>query len=189
MNKKEIYEHLASIYLDNSRKRKKKARLFPRYEKFFPASVISVLFISLVFAVSTFKKSGFTRQVALVIQPTTIKLNFNSGATKKEVYSFDLNGIDLSKFDALLFSARKARPSDAIFLRVELSNALQETSEVYIKEIKYKWQDYKINFADFKKITDWSRVSKVAFVIEEWNVTGDKGVIYIDNVKMIKERG
>jgi len=187
MNKKDIYEHLANIYLDNSGKKKKKRKTPFHYKRFYFFS-ISIIILFSVLMLFPFKKLNLTSQIALVIQPTAVKINFDFNSAKKEMYSFDLKELDLSKFDALNFSARKLNPLDIVHLRVELMNAFKEKSEVYVKDLKYQWQDYKINLSEFKNINDWTKISHLAFVVEEWNVKGERGIIYIDDVKIIKER-
>ena len=65
---------------------------------------------------------------------------------------------------------------------------LEERSEIYLKDLTYKWKNYKFDISDFKNITNWKKMGKLSFVIEEWNINGERGIVYIDNVKFIKER-
>ena len=86
----------------------------------------------------------------------------------------------------MAFSAKKVNYEDSISLRVEFVSAFKEKSEIYFKNISHKWQEYKIDLAQFKNISDWSDMSDLAFIIEEWNAREKKGVVYVDNVRFIK---
>jgi hypothetical protein len=187
MNKREIYEHLADIYLDNSGKKKK------GFKKFFDPRVIylAVFLLTIVVSIPIFifvsHKSSLKSQVALVIQPTSVRMNFHRGATKKEIFSFDINQLDLAEFNTLSFSIRKLWPADIINIRVEINNKLKERSAIYLDDLSYKWKNYEFNLSDFKNVTNWKKMDKLSFIIEEWNIKGERGIVYIDNVKFIKE--
>jgi len=188
MNKAEVYEHLANIYLDSSRKRKKIVK--SKASRQFKILFVIIIFIVLVFLTALFinspKKTSLNAEIAYVIQPDVVKINYNFNVIKKEVYSMDLNSLELSPFKTLAFSVRKTNPEDTVFLRVELTNAFKEISEVYLKDIKYRWKSFRIALADFKNISEWSDMSKLSFIVEEWNTKNKHGVVYIDDVKFIK---
>ena len=76
--------------------------------------------------------------------------------------------------------------SDTISLRVEFTSAYKEKSEVYVKNIPYRWQELTFNLSDFKNITDWSEIKDMSFTVEEWNTRENKGIVYIDNVRVLK---
>jgi len=187
MDKKDIYEHLAKIYLDASSKKKKKNK---RYHKFFRNSVLLVS--ALIFGISGFiylsyrKNRPFASEIALVLLSDAAKINFHFDPAKKEIYSLDLNKQNLTRFNALGFSVKKVNYRDNISLRVEFINSFKEKSEVYFKDIPHKWQDYKINLSDFKSINNWSEMKTLCFIIEEWNTKEKKGVVYIDNVRLLR---
>ncbi len=187
MDKKDIYEHLANIYLDASSKRKKKDKRLLKFSK--PVFVISIF---LIFSISSIifnnfhKNKPLNSETALFISTETAKINFNFNPAKKEVYSINLNKLDMDKFKTLGFSLKTKNYGDSINLRIEFTNSFKEKSEIYIKEISHKWHDYKVNFADFKKITDWSKMSNLSFTVEEWNAKEDYGVVYIDNIRFLR---
>ena len=187
MDKKEIYEHLAKIYLDASSKGKKEKKTYPElFKNLFLVSIIVVFGLSGVLLASFFKNKIFNSEVALVLAPEAVKINFNFDPAKKEFYSLDLNNLNLNKYHALGFSIKKMNPKDSISLRVEFSNSFREKSEVYLKDLPNKWQDHTINFSEFKNINDWSKMRNLSFVVEEWNASEKKGVLYIDNVRLLK---
>lgn|SRR3989338_7004421 len=190
MDKKDIYEHLAKIYLDASSKRKKKSRKRPIFLK--QVALVSVLVISgsVILSVAYLKGRAkfkpLNSEIALLLTHEAAKINFNFNPAKKETYSLDLRSLDLRKFKALSFSLKKLNYKDTISLRVEFINNFKEKSEVYLKNIAHKWRDYRVSLEDFKNISDWSGISQVNFVVEEWNTREDSGVVYIDNLRLIR---
>ncbi|MFH1889126.1 MAG: hypothetical protein ABH806_03450 [Candidatus Omnitrophota bacterium] len=188
MVKKDIYEHLADIYLDASSKKKKKSKKYPKEFRalfFVSAGIILLLFVSLL---TSLKGRGalLNSEIALIVSPEVVKINFHFDPARKERYSLDLNKLDLKKYKVLAFSAKKADFNDNVALRVEFTNAFKEKSEIYIKDIPHRWDEYRINFSEFKHISDWSQMASLDFVMEEWNVTKKRGVIYLDEVRFIK---
>jgi len=188
MDKKDIYEHLAKIYLDASSKRKKKKKVYPRFfDNIYTISAVFLVILSLVFLPLFFKKSKvFNSEISLVLLADTAKINFNFNPAKKEVFSLALNKLNLKRFKALGFSVKKAKYNDSISLRVEFENAFKEKSEAYFKNIPSKWQDYKINLSEFKDIVDWSQIKSLSFVVEEWNAKEKSDIVYIDNVRLLR---
>ena len=197
MDKKDIYEHLAKIYLDASLKRKNKTSRSPTFKNLFFISfaVIFLLAISLFFSLTKNKslslaKSGnrqpLNSELSLLLQPDMVKINFNFDPAKKESYSLYLKKLNAARFKTLGFSLKNADYQDNVTLRVEFTNIFNEKSEIYIKDISHKWKDYKIALADFKSINDWSEMSSLSFIVEEWNARSNKGIVYIDNVRLLK---
>lgn len=187
MDKTDIYEHLANIYLDSSKKRKTKSQESHRFRNLFIVSifVIAILTFSIITSNKPPKQS-LNNEIAFIVQPNAVKINYNFNSIKKEIYSVELGNLNLVRFKALGFSVRKTDPNDVVYLRVELSNAFRETSEVYIKDIRYHWKNFQIALPDFKQVSEWSNMAKLSFVVEEWNTKNKHGVIYIDDVKFIR---
>jgi hypothetical protein len=187
MDKKDLYEHLAKIYLDASSRGKKQPQrqlsALRNLGLFLLAAVLTAALFSLNLSSSSRLKNS---QLALVIQPETVKINFNFDPAKKEIYSLNLNRINLSRFRALSFSVKKSNYQDRINLKIELASKFREKSDIYIKDIPSKWQNFKINLADFKTITALAYVSTLSFIVEEWNTREKNGVVYIDNISLLK---
>jgi hypothetical protein len=189
MDKKDIYDHLAKIYLDASSETSKKSRKgFPYQNLFLGLSVLVIAFSWVIFAY--FKpaklKESPSGEIALVLLPDATKINFNFNPAKKEVYSIELNRLNLSHFRALAFSLKKANYYNNISVRVEFNSAFREKSEVYVKNIPYRWQDYRIELSEFKNISSWSNMRSLAFIVEEWNTKEHHGVVYIDNIRLVR---
>ncbi len=188
MDKKDIYEHLAKIYLDASSNRKKKHKEYPRlFKNLFFISVVFI-FVLAIYSLASLNrnKSLKNSEIALLLCPDVVKINFHFDPARKEIYSVALNKLDLSRYKALVFSAKKADYDKNIALRVEFATGFKEKSEKYFRDISHKWQEYKINLRDFAGISDWSSMSGLSFIIEEWNAQEKRGVVYIDNVRFVK---
>ena len=189
MDKREIYEHLAKIYLDASnkyKKKKKKQREFYLQRYLFVIALFFILGLGINLTYLFRQKQKKPIETNLVLVDTATKINFNFNPAKKETLTINLKGLNLSNFKELRFSAKNTSRKNLVSLRVELTNSFKEKSEVYIRNIPSKWQEFKISFLDFQKITDWSRMQDVSFVVEEWNASEDKGIVYLDNVRFVK---
>src|SRR3989338_6351517 len=97
-----------------------------------------------------------------------------------------LNRLNLTRYKALGFAVKKANYQDSISLRVEFTNAFKEKSEVYFKDIPHKWHDYIIKLSEFKNVNDWSEMATLSFTVEEWNVKKKIGVVFVDNLRLLK---
>lgn len=188
MDKKDIYEHLAKIYLDaSSKSKRKKSKQPPKiFRNLFFVSIVVILGLATLLFAPPIKNKSITSEIALVIKPDVAKINYHFDPARKEAYSIILNKLNLARFKELRFSAKKADIKDSISLRVEFVNTFKEKSEVYIKNLPHKWQDYNIALSDFKNISDWSAMAELAFVVEEWNVREKRDVVYIDNVRLLR---
>jgi len=187
MDKKDIYEHLAKIYLDASVKGKKAKKNRSKFPKPFLWSTVAVLSLVAVFSVFFLgKKPLKNTEVALVVNPDLVKINFNFDPAKKETYAIALNTLNMSGFRDLTFEARRSNYNDKVALRVEFTNAFKEKSEMYLQGLPHKWNRYRIPLAAFKKISDWSEMAELAFIIEEWNTKEKNGLVYIDNVRFLR---
>jgi len=190
MDKKEIYEHLANIYLDASSKSSKKKRKLKSYPKAVKNLIIgAILLFSLAgsgiiyYNINSRKPDA---QIALFLYQDTVKMNFNFDPAKKETFSLNLKQLNLAKYKSLSFAARKTNPKDVISLRVEFINRFNEKSEVYIKDVLNKWANHSIAFSRFAKINDWRQMKTLVFSIEEWNAREKSGIVYLDNIRVLK---
>jgi len=184
MKKKDLYEHLANIYLDASSPKKKKTR--PRPDITQSIFLVSILVVGAVLISTHLSRNrGLNSDTALVLCFEPVKINFHFDPAKKEIYSVNLNKLDLSKFKTLAFAVKKTNYHDDISLRIEFTNTFKEKSEVYAERISHKWQDYKINFSEFKKINAWFEMSDLSFIVEEWNTREKRGLVYLDNVRFL----
>ena len=193
MNKKEIYEHLANIYLDASSKSSKKKHKFRSY----PKTVRGILLVGLVmilgaggfYTYSNIHQQNQFGETALFLYQGPAKINFNFDPATKEMFALNLKQLDLSKYKTLGFSIRKTNPKDIISLRIEFTNRFNEKSEIYIKDITDKWTEHKINLSRFGRMEYWTQMKELAFSIEEWNAREKSGIVFLDNIRVLKISG
>jgi hypothetical protein len=190
MDKKEIYEHLANIYLDASYKSSKKKRKSKFYAKplknLILVGLLLVLGLGSGIAYSNLNFRNHDAQVALFLFQDSVKLNFNFDPAKKETFSLNLKQLNLSQYKTLAFAVRKANPKDTVALRIEFLNRFNEKAEVYLKDISSKWRNYEIDLSRFVKINNWNQMKVLAFSVEEWNAREKSGIVYIDNIRVAK---
>jgi hypothetical protein len=190
VNKKEIYEHLANIYLDASSKSSKKKHKFSSYPKkvqgVFLFGLTAILVLGSFFTYSNIHNRIQSGQIALFLYQDTAKINFNFDPAKKEIFSLNLKQLNLSKYKTLGFSVRKTNSNGIISLRVEFTNRFNERSEIYIKDISNKWTDHKVDFSRFGRMEHWTQMKELAFSIEEWNAKEKSGIVYLDNIRVLK---
>ena len=186
MDKKDIYEHLAKIYLDASGKKKRKLKKHQDFNKwaFLGASLVFCLGIA-VFVFHP-KNKPAPSQFALVLQSSPAKINFNFDPANKEVFKLSLNGLNVGRFRELGFTVKKRNFRDTISLRVEFINSFNEKSEIYVRNISHNWQQQRIKLSNFKNIHDWSQMKALSFIVEQWNTKENNGVVYIDNVELLR---
>ncbi|MBU1929067.1 MAG: hypothetical protein KKD79_04950 [Candidatus Omnitrophica bacterium] len=189
MEKTDIYEHLAHIYLDTPLRKKNQLKNQPpqvsKKYLYISLAIIACLAILLSIALQI-KRKPLTTQNSSVLQPDVIKINYHFNTGKKEVYSLNLKKADLSKFKQLAFFLKKANNRDTISIRVEFANAFKEKGEIYIKDVAKNWKLYKLDLADFKGITDWTEILELSFIIEEWNTQDKDGAVYIESVTLFR---
>lgn len=191
MDKKEIYEHLAKIYLDASCKSSKKKKEIKAYPKRLVSFLIAGLTITCglgggFLSYNLNKNAKLGRQVALYLIHDAAKINFNFDPAKKELFSLNLKGLNIAQYHGLSFDVRKSGSRDRVSLRVEFTNGFNEKGEVYIKDIPQKWSNYRFDFSRFKGVNYWQDMKALAFCVEEWNAQEKSGVVYIDNVRLEK---
>lgn len=187
MDKKDIYEHLAKIYLDASSQGKKKSRRPVVIPQPLTVSVIVLCVLTMGgFVLWGSHRGPRNTSTALILSPDPIKINFNFDPAKKEVAAIDLKKLNLAHYRELAFSLRRANFNDRIHLRVEMVNAYNERSEVYLQDVPHRWGEVRLKFSEFKKISDWGEMKELAFIVEEWNTKEKNGVVLIDNVRFVR---
>jgi len=185
MEKREVYEHLARIYLDASLKYKKKKKITLPFV-FLGFLIILAASVGIKFLFLSKRDLSFPHNISLLLNNEPIKINFNFDPAKKEIYSLSLNDLNLKNYKLLTFRVRKSDYLDKIHMRIELINNFKEVSSVYLQDIPYHWQEFKIPFSDFKNINKSSGIKQLQFVIEEWNTNKKSGKVYIDDVRITK---
>jgi len=188
MEKQDIYEHLAEIYLDASLTKKKKPRGWTiKSIAGWAAAAVVIGLVFLTFSVPH-KKPPVSENALLLSSNNPVKINYNFTPGSKELSSLFLNNLNLHTFKSLAFAARSDAPSGSMpAIAVEIENKTGEKTLVYVRDAGRKWQQYVIPFSDFKPaISDWTQVKSLSFIVEEWNSPRKKGVVYIDNIRFLR---
>jgi len=189
MEKQDIYEHLAEIYLDASLTKKKKPRgwTIKGIAGWAAAVAVVIGFVFFIFSVPH-KKPPVLENALLLSSNNPVKIIYNFTPGSKELSSLFLNNLNLQAFKSLAFAARSDAPSGSMpAIAVEIENKTGEKTLVYVRDAGRKWQQYTIPFSDFKPaISDWTQVKSLSFIVEEWNSPRKKGVVYIDNIRFLR---
>jgi hypothetical protein len=131
----------------------------------------------------------------------TVNRRGDSGFAMKLDYSVDsknpayngfwmtLNGIDGSKYDNLsIWVKGDAKIGHTTVFKVELKNAAKQVGRYYITNVTDQWQEIVIPLSEFKGITDLSNLSELVIVFEDRVASSKKGVIYIDDIRLSKNK-
>ena len=188
MQRDEIYDHLAQVYLG---KRSKKAE--EKNKKELSAWLLINIFITLIIFTSAFygltafltQKSSFLKKniiFSLHNGPVTLAYNFRQSFTPVKELSLSIPPIDPSKYHHLHFSVRAKEEGSPGVVKVVLRNRKEEIAFYYVEGITLDWQDVDIPLEKFQYITDWTSLKDISFVLESWNVNKPQGLILIDEI-------
>lgn len=186
--KKDIYDHLAHTFLDKKDKRKK----IENKQLWFYISTICILFFLAIFIFGRFfiKKNVFLKNLIILQdkQPIEIDYDFNSlGISKVKILSFELDKIDLSRYNFIELKVRNKNKSNIdSTIRLQIENSFLEKDQDYISGINIEWRKFSFPLRNFKRINDWSSVKYLSFIIEEWNVFNKKDKIFIDDIRFVE---
>ena len=188
MEKNEVYDYLARIYLDKQPKAQEEKRGLPQRIG-FPVFLIAVVIIALSFyfvwryPVMLVKPEIQSLQINAGSQLIKIKYNFNNSDLKREGYGLNFANLDVSKFSVLEFQSRHETKRGPINLRLEIETKRGEKAVCYVGGITGKWNSFKIKLDDFAGISQWQELTRVSFVVEEWNALNKEDTVYIDEIR------
>lgn len=193
MEKNEVYDYLAKVYLDKqpqaaARPSEKKRRAsFRKYALFLILPIIALpsVYLFLRHPLRQYRPEGWSLQLDVGSEPIKIRYNFTASGLKKEGYSIALADLNAQGFQELEFNAKRCKDFGAMHLRVALENSFKESAARYVN-VNSKWKRYKIKLGDFKEITAWDKLRNISFIIEDWNVADKDDCIYIDEIRFTK---
>ncbi|OGX25863.1 MAG: hypothetical protein A2787_06415 [Omnitrophica WOR_2 bacterium RIFCSPHIGHO2_01_FULL_48_9] len=187
MTRDEIYDHLAQVYLGKRNKAETKKK-----QQFNAWLVINIVIAFIILASTFYGLSAFLtrrteslhRSVIFALNNGPIRVAYNLNEPYPSVKSFALSipEVSLAKYNAFNFSIRGLDEGYPGVVKIVVRNDKNETSSYFVHGVKLQWQRLSIPFSEFKKITDWTRVTDVEFVFEAWNVEKKKGIVLIDDV-------
>lgn len=193
MEKKEVYDYLAKVYLDKQPQEvagpseNKRPSSFRKYAFFLILPIIALpcLYLFLSHSLRQHTPRGWSIQLGVGNELIKIRYDFTASDLKKAGYSIALADLNARGFKELEFKARQRKDFAAAHLRVELENSFRENAARYVK-VESKWKGYKIKLSDFKEITSWDELKKISFIIEDWNVADKDDCVYIDEIRFTK---
>ncbi|MBF0387478.1 MAG: hypothetical protein HQL20_06440 [Candidatus Omnitrophica bacterium] len=186
MTRDEIYDHLASVYLDKRGKAEEKKAKTPSAWLAINIVLTAVILTSVVFGLTAF----LTRQddllksrviYALNNSPIRLTYNVGEGYPQAKDLSIALPPVEAAKYSRLNLTVKAASGGNPGMLKIVLTNAKDEHASYYLQGLKTKWQDYSITF-DQLDLTDWKSLKDISFVIEAWNAQKADGTVFIDNI-------
>lgn len=187
MDKEEIYEHLAQVYLG------KKAQDKPYIKKKFSVAkhakvILTLIAVCMIFySLTAFlsRRHDFKASIIFALNNSPIRVKYDLNDPFPQVKDFSIAippTADIARYKNLNFSIRGLEEGYPDVVRIVLKNKKNETAFQYIKDVNLKWQQASIRLEDFSGISDWSTLSEVSFVLEGWNVKKKKGIILIDDI-------
>lgn len=187
MEKNEVYDYLARIYLDKQPKAREASKSGLRrigLPVFLIVAVIIFLGFYFVwrYPVMLVKPQIQSLHINAGSQLITIKYDFSKSDLKRQGHSLDFADLDVSRFGALEFQARRQTKYGSLNLRVEMENRLKEKAVCYVSGITGKWDSFKIRLNDFSGISEWTGLTRVSFVVEEWNALNKEDTVYLDEI-------
>jgi hypothetical protein len=187
MNKDEIYDHLAQVYLGKRRKEQ------DAHKKEFNAWLLINIFITVIIFASAFygfsaflvqKGSFLDRGVVFALHRGLVRMeyDFNNAGTPEKSFSLSIPSMDIAKYSKLHFAIRAREEGTPGIVKIVLRNKKNETAYFYVKNVGLSWQNVDIPLETFKDISDWTNLNEVSFVLESWNVEKNKGMVLIEDI-------
>jgi hypothetical protein len=188
MNRDEIYDHLAQVYLGKRAKGdvKKKKRQFNAW------LVINIFITVVIFTSAFYGLTAFLTDHNSLLQsrvifslhkgPVRIEYNLTDSFPPVKTFSVDVPSVDASRYAKIQFAIRGKEEGVPGVVRVVVKNRLGEEASYFVQGVGLDWQEFSIPLGEFKQITDWSNLTDISFVLESWNIDDKKGLVLIDNL-------
>lgn len=101
---------------------------------------------------------------------------------------FELQGLNATPFDSLAFRVKgDSKMGYTAVFKVELKDAVDQSSHYYVKGVTDQWQDVVIPLKDFQGIANFVRLKELVVVIEDTTATAKQGVLYFDDIRFTKK--
>ena len=95
-----------------------------------------------------------------------------------------LQNLDASRFGALAFRVRgDAGLGYTKTFKVELKDALDQSSRHYVNNVTDQWQDVVIPLSAFEGMANPRKLKELVIVFEDTTATAKQGVIYLDDIR------
>jgi hypothetical protein len=98
-----------------------------------------------------------------------------------------LQDLDASRFDAIAFRVRgDAGMGYTKAFKVELKDAVDQSSRYYVNYVTDQWQDVVIPLSAFEGMANRRKLTEFVIVLEDTTATAKQGVIYLDDIRFTK---
>lgn len=186
MNRDEIYEHLAKVYLGKrSVAEEKKRKAVNQSWLVINIVITAVILISTVYGFTAFltRRAGIKNQVFYALNNSIVRVpyNLNDPFPSTKIFAITIPDKDASKYSKLNMSIRGLGEASPGIVKVLVSNQKNEQATYYIQNVGEQWQKVSIPFEKLN-LTDWTSVREVAFVLEAWNVDFRRGTMLVDEI-------
>lgn len=95
-----------------------------------------------------------------------------------------LQNLDATKFSAVAFRVRgDAGMGYTKTFKVELKDALDQSSHTYVNNVTDQWQDVVIPLSQFEGMANARKLKEFVITFEDTTATAKQGVIYIDDIR------
>ena len=187
MNRDEIYDHLAQVYLGKKKKIDRQRKSYFNVWLLINAVITAIIFSSATYGLTAFlaqKNDGCKMNVLFSLHRglTRLEYNFKESFVSEETLALAVPAIDTSKYKSLGFRIRAKEEGSPGIIKVVIRNRRNEEASYYVRNVDLNWQAVSIPLTEFYQITDWSSLKDVSFVLEVWNVDDKKGIVLIDDV-------
>lgn len=98
-----------------------------------------------------------------------------------------LQNLNATQFDNLAFRVRgDSRMGFTTVFKVELKDAVDQSSHFYVRGVTDQWQDIVIPLKDFEGMANLNRLKEFVMTFEDTTATAKKGVIYLDDIRFTR---
>lgn len=98
-----------------------------------------------------------------------------------------LQNLDATQYDRLVLRVRgDAGMGFTATFKVELKDAMDQSSSTYVRGITDQWQDISIPLGDFQGMANRKKLKEFVIVIEDRTATAKRGMFYIDEIRLAK---
>ena len=188
MTREDIYDHLAQVYLG-----KRKEADVKKKRQFSAWLIINILITVLIFASAFYGLTAFLARkginkledniiFSLSQGPMKISYDFVTAFHPDETFSLSIPQMDANRYSDFQFMVRSQDGESPGVVKIVFKNKRNEVSSFYVQGVNDHWKRVKIPLSRFDRITDWSSLSDISFVLESWNVHQKQGSILIDEI-------
>jgi len=187
MNREEIYDHLAQVYL--GRRAETDEKKIKQFNTWLAINIVitGIIFASVFYGLTAFLKQHASSLKSNVIYalhrgPVRLDYNFVDDYPPIKMFSLAIPEIDASGYLNLSFALRSRGEGNPGLLKLVIRNKRNEIASLYVRDVNADWKTYTLNLDDFREITDWTCLTEISFVLESWNVNEKRGSVLIEDV-------